>query len=251
MSEPAEDPWSAERGRSFGGVADVYAATRPEYPAEAIAWVAGPACCCVLDLGAGTGKLTAGLLGDGRRVIAVEPLLDMLLHLQLPGAWRVAGAAEHIPLADQTTDAVYAGQAFHWFRTDEALAEIARVLRPAGRLGLLWNMIDLSVDWACELAGILHETVPSMTSVSKDAPFASPLFTGLESRQFAHPGHRLDLPQLLNLVRSRSYIVTLDDAEREGVLSRVTSLVGDHADLRGRAEFTLPYVTDAWRATKC
>lgn len=229
----------------------MYAATRPDYPAEAVAWVAGPGCRRVLDLGAGTGKLTAGLAGAGKQVVAVEPLLDMLERMQIPDVRRIAGAAEHIPLADQSMDAVYAGQAFHWFRTDEALAEIARVLRPAGRIGLLWNMIDLSVSWASELAGILHEKVPALTSVSTAQPFTSRLFTGLETRQFAHPGHRLDLPALLDLVRSRSYIVTLEPDEHAAVLYQVTRLVRDHADLRGNSEFTLPYVTDAWRATKC
>lgn len=251
MTTRPADPWSAERGRSFGAVADVYAATRPDYPAEAVAWVAGLRCRTVLDLGAGTGKLTAGLAGAGQRVAAVEPLLNMLERLQVPQAWRIAGAAEHIPLANRSMDAVYAGQAFHWFRTDEALAEIARVLRPAGRLGLLWNMIDVSVGWASELASILHEKVPTMTSVSTARPFTSRLFTGLESKQFPHPGHRLDLSALLDLVRSRSYIVALEPDEHAAVLEQVTRLVREHADLRGHTEFTLPYVTDVWRATKC
>lgn len=251
MSDRPADPWSAERGRSFGAVADVYAATRPYYPPDAVAWVAGPACRNVLDLGAGTGKLTAGLVTAGKRVTAVEPLLDMLERLRVPQVWRVAAAAEHIPLADRSMDAVYAGQAFHWFRTDEALAEIARVLRPAGRLGLLWNMIDVSVSWAAELAGILHEKVPALTTVSSAPPFTSRLFSGLETRQFTHPGHRLDLPTLLDLVRSRSYIVTLNAKEHATVLGHVTQLAQEHADLRGRSEFTLPYVTDVWRATKC
>lgn len=250
MTNGLDDPWSAERGRSFGTVAGVYAATRPEYPAEAVAWVAGPGCRNVLDLGAGTGKLTAGLLAAGRQVTAVEPLLDMLELLAVPGAWRVAGAAERIPLVDQSMDAVCAGQAFHWFRTDEALTEIARVLRPAGRLGLLWNMIDTSARWAGELAGILHEKVPAVAGVSSEPPFDSPLFSGLERRQFVHPGQRLDLPALLDLVRSRSYIATLSADDHATVLDQVRQLVRDHADLRGRSQFTLPYVTDVWRATK-
>lgn len=251
MTDRPADPWSAERGRSFGAVADVYASTRPDYPPAAVAWVSGPACRNVLDLGAGTGKLTAGLVVAGRQVTAVEPLLDMLGRLQVPGAWRVAGAAEHIPLADRSMDAVFAGQAFHWFRTDDAVAEIARVLRPAGRLGLLWNMIDVSVSWASELAGILHEKAPAITSVSSARPFTSRLFSGLETRQFPHPGHRLDLPTLLDLVRSRSYITTLEAKEHAAVLEQVTRLVREHAELRGHSEFTLPYVTDVWRATKC
>ncbi|MGB9376371.1 MAG: class I SAM-dependent methyltransferase [Mycobacteriales bacterium] len=251
MTEPAADPWSAERGRSFGGVADVYAASRPEYPAEALTWVAGPRCRQVLDLGAGTGKLSSGLVTAGWQVTAVEPLLEMLDRFAAPEAHPVAGTAESIPLADQSMDAVFAGQAFHWFRTDEALAEIARVLRPAGRLGLLWNMIDLSEPWAADLAAIMHEQVPALATVGTGKPFDSKLFSGLQWRQFAHGGQRMDLPSLLDLVRSRSYIVTLPAEEHAAVLDQVTRLVREHPDLRGRAEFTLPYVTDTWRATKC
>lgn len=250
MTGSPAGPWSAARGRSFGDVADVYAATRPEYPPDAIAWVAGPGCRDVLDLGAGTGKLTAGLVAAGLRVMAVEPLLDMLGQLRVASSWRIAGAAERIPLVDRCMDAVYAGQAFHWFRTDEAIPEIARVLRPAGRLGLLWNMLDVSVGWVAELAEILHERVPAMDTVSRKIPFDSKRFSGLQSRQFAHAGQRLDLPSLLDLVRSRSYIVTLPGEDHAAVLRRVTRLVRGHPDLAGRGDFTLPYVTDVWRATK-
>ncbi len=250
MIDRPADPWSAERGRSFGAVADVYAATRPEYPPDAVAWVAGQACRRLLDLGAGTGKLTAGLAANGKQVTAVEPLIDMLQRMPVAGAWRVAGAAERIPLANQSMDAVYAAQAFHWFRTDEAIAEIARVLRPGGRLGLLWNLVDVSVSWAAQLAGILHERVPAATTVGSKKPFDSKLFTGLEFRRFAHPGQLLDLPTLLDLVRSRSYIATLDAHDHAAVLEQVTRLVREHPDLHGRSEFALPYFTDVWRATK-
>lgn len=251
MTRRPDHAWSAERGRSFGGVADVYAATRPEYPPEAIVWVAGANCREVLDLGAGTGKLTAGLVAAGWSVTAVEPLLDMLERLPAPSSGRVAGAAERIPLVDRCMDAVFVGQAFHWFRPEEAIAEIARVLRPAGRLGLMWNMLDVSVGWVAELADILHERVPAMDTVSRRIPFDSPLFSGLQTRQFAHPGQRFDLPKLLDLVRSRSYIVTLPAKDHAAVLERVTRLVREHGDLDSRTEFTVPYVTDVWRATKC
>ncbi len=250
MTGRPDDPWSAERGRSFAAVADVYAATRPEYPPEAVEWVAGPGCRDVLDLGAGTGKLTAGLVAGSRRVTAVEPLLDMLVRLQIPRVWRVAGAAEKIPLADNCMDAVYAAQAFHWFRPAEALSEIARVLRPAGRLGVLWNLIDVSVGWAGELSGILHESVPAVSDLGSKAPFRSTLFSAPQHRRFAHPGQPLDLPGLLDLMRSRSYIATLEAEDHAAVLEHVTQLVREHPDLGGRSEFTLPYVTDVWRATK-
>ncbi len=250
MTERAPHPWSAERGRSFGRVADVYAATRPEYPEAAVRWVAGPGTHQVVDIGAGTGKLTRALVGAGYSVVAVEPLGEMLAHLDTEGVPAVAGTAEAIPLRSASCDAVYAGQAFHWFRTDDALREIGRVLRPGGRLGLLWNMLDTSVDWVAALAEVLHEQVPGQASMGDRLPFDSPIFTGLEYRQFAHPGHPLDLAGLLDLVRSRSYIATLSPDAHAAVLDRVTRLVREHPDVRDQQRFTLPYVTDVWRARK-
>jgi len=120
------------------------------------------------------------------------------------------------------------------------------VLRPGGRLGLLWNLLDTSVPWVAELAAIMHEHARPVT----DEPLApsSALFPRPQYREFRHPGQRLDLPALLDLVRSRSYIITLPAAERAGVLERVTRLVHEHPDLAGREDVDLPYGTHTWRA---
>jgi SAM-dependent methyltransferase len=131
--------------QAFGGAADVYERVRPGYPPAAITWLAeqlglGPAA-TVVDLAAGTGKLTVPLLGTGARVIAVEPSEGMLavLRRRAPGAEPITGTAEAIPLPDGSADAVVVAQAFHWFANDDAIAEIHRVLRPGGALGLVWN----------------------------------------------------------------------------------------------------------------
>jgi ubiquinone/menaquinone biosynthesis C-methylase UbiE len=129
----------ASRAASFGSVGGEYERGRPSYPAEAVAWLVGTDPLQVIDLGAGTGKLTRRLLELGHDVVAVEPAKGMLeqLEAELPAATTVDGTAEAIPLPDGQADAVVAGQAFHWFDAERALPEIARVLRPAGRLGLV------------------------------------------------------------------------------------------------------------------
>jgi len=132
------------RARSFGSNADAYERTRPLYPEEAVRWVVGDDARRILDLGAGTGKLTRSLVALGHDVIAVEPSSEMIgqLRLALPGVEALEGAAERIPIPPGRVDVVTAGQAFHWFDAELALPEIARVLRPGGTIGLLWNLWD-------------------------------------------------------------------------------------------------------------
>lgn len=132
------------RARSFGSNADAYERTRPLYPEEAVRWVVGDDARRILDLGAGTGKLTRSLVALGHDVIAVEPSSEMIgqLRLALPGVEALEGAAERIPILPGRVDVVTAGQAFHWFDAELALPEIARVLRPGGTIGLLWNLWD-------------------------------------------------------------------------------------------------------------
>ena len=166
MDSPAANSWrTAFANRSlataFADQAALYARLRPDYPAAAVALALPAGAARVLDLGAGTGKLTGAALARGTQVVAVEPLESMLaeLHRRFPSALAVAGTAESIPLADSSVDAVLVGQAFHWFDPDRALPEIARVLRPGGTLGMLWNHDDdtdplvLEVESALNRAG--------------------------------------------------------------------------------------------------
>ncbi len=143
----------ARRASSFARVADEYDRGRPGYPPEAIAWLLGDAPLDVLDLGAGTGKLTGALLAGGHRVLAVEPLAEMraILASTLPGARALSGTAEALPLANASVDAVTVGSAFHWFDERLARKEIARVLRRPGVLGLLGNAFDTSPAWVARV----------------------------------------------------------------------------------------------------
>ena len=152
--------------RAFELVADLYEQVRPEYPDQAVEWLVGQLridrASTVLDLGAGTGKLTRTLLGRAGRVVAVEPGLEMLARLRVavPEAAAVQGAAEQIPLPDASVDAVVCGQSFHWFREDEAIPEIRRVLRADGGLGLVWNVRHPDDPVQDEISELLKPFVP-------------------------------------------------------------------------------------------
>jgi SAM-dependent methyltransferase len=243
-----ETTWQTRR-LSFGDVADVYDRSRPDYPAAAVGWLAGDIPRRVLDLGAGTGKLTRMLVDAGHEVVAVEPSAGMrsALRAGVPGAEVLDGAAEDIPLRGGSVDVVVAAQAYHWFDRVRALPEIARVLRPGGVLGLIWNQRDDGEPWVAALWALLGEH-PSERH-GEGAPALAPPFGPVEAATFPHR-QALDLGGLLDLVRSRSYVATLADAERTGLLERITELTRTHPDLAGRRQFGLPYVTEAYRAVR-
>ena len=229
---------------SFAGVADAYERGRPEYPSEAVRWLVGDAPLDVVDLGAGTGKLTRGIVALGHRVVAVEPLPEMRAELAraVPGAGVLEGSAEAIPLADGSADVVTCAQSFHWFDHGKALPEVARVLRSQGRLALVWNSRDDRDPWMARLSAILgNETVDE----DDLAPVrASGLFGPVEHARFAFE-QTLDRDGLLDLVLSRSYCAKLPDADREPILDAVAALYDDTAGPHG---VRLAYVTECFRA---
>ncbi|MBW8751828.1 MAG: class I SAM-dependent methyltransferase [Propionibacteriales bacterium] len=206
---------------SFGPVAEAYDRARPSYPAEAAAWLVGPKRSAVLELGAGTGKLTELLVAAGHDVVATDPLPEMLgkLRSRVPRARAAVATAERIPVASRSADVVVSAQAFHWFDHDVALAEIARVLRPGGVLALVWNARDPVVE--------------------------SAYFGPVEQQEFRF-WQSLRRDDLFDLVRSRSYVALLDDAERDELLRRVGALYDDYG--RGPDGMQLPYLTRCYRA---
>lgn len=242
MSPPADPPSHA---LSFGAVADAYERARPSYPEEATAWLAGTDPARVVELGAGTGKLTAGLLGAGHRVVATEPLEPMLRHLSgaLPDAVPALARAEQIPVRSRWADVVVSAQAYHWFDLDRALPEIARVLKPGGRIALVWNLRDERIPWVKRL-GRLIGTQEQSSDPTQDL-LSSHLFGFVESARFRF-WQPLDRDRLRDLVLSRSTIAVMDAAEREEVLAQVDDLYDGYG--RGHDGMLLPYVTHCFKA---
>jgi SAM-dependent methyltransferase len=236
------------RATSFAGVADAYERGRPEYPSEAVAWLTAKTPVDVVDLGAGTGKLTRGLVALGHRVTAVEPLPEMLAHLRTaaPQAVAVLGSAESIPLADESADVVVAAQAFHWFEHDLALPEIARVLRPGGRLALVWNTRDDRDAWVARLSDTIMGRETVQDSDALEPLTASRLFGPVERGTFSFE-QLLDRAALRDLVLSRSYCAVLPPEERQQVFERVDALYEQHAGPDG---IRIPYLTECFRVVK-
>jgi SAM-dependent methyltransferase len=216
---------------SFDLAAEEYERTRPSYPDELLAHVPVPAEATVLDLGAGTGKLTRVLARRYERVLAVEPLDRMreILERVVPEAEALPGRAEQIPLTDSAVDAVFAAQAFHWFANDEAVAEIARVLRPGGVLALVWNAPDESRDdplpqaFSDYLAQLRAEK-----SVFDDTPWEEVVrrgpFGDVHEAAVAHD-HVLDRDGLLDNARSVSWIASRPEDEKERVMTKLGGLL--------------------------
>lgn len=241
------DPKARGPYTAFAGVASAYERGRPTYPEDAVRWLAGDEPRDVVDVGAGTGKLTRGLLALGHRVTAIEPLPEMLevLVANSPGAFASLGNAEVIPLPDASADVITSAQAFHWFDHAVALPEIARVLRPNGRLAVVWNTRDDRDPWVARLSEIIgNETVEEADIV--DVIGASGLYGPVETAEFAFE-QRHDRVGLLDLVLSRSYCAKLPPADREPILDVIGKLYDDTATAEG---VRIAYVTECFRAAK-
>ncbi|WP_051950547.1 class I SAM-dependent methyltransferase [Actinacidiphila yeochonensis] len=215
------------RRSSFGAAARAYAEHRPGYPREAVRWALERAAATrpggegrtakgaldVLDLGAGTGKLTAVVAALGHRVTAVEPDAEMIAELRrlYPDVTTRQGDAERIPLPDASVDAVVVGQAFHWFDQDRALPEITRVLRPGGVVAGLWNADDDRVEWVRGLVAVSPAEVSTVSWGDGPGVGAHPLLGRLEVELFTHRvRHTVD--SLLAVIGTHSHQLTLEPA---------------------------------------
>jgi SAM-dependent methyltransferase len=242
---------TAARGFSRGALE--YERGRPGYPDAAISLLArelgiGPGR-AVIDLAAGTGKLTRALVPLGARVVAVEPLASMRsqLHAAVPGVEVIDGTAEAIPLEDASFDVVLVAQAFHWFRVAAAASEIRRVLRPGGGLGVLSHSWDESMPWVARIQALAHthagDTPRHHLSPWREELAATALFGELHTAAFSHIVVG-DLDALAARVSSVSYVSALEDDERQGVIDHVREIGASAADAAGRLE--MPYLTRVW-----
>jgi SAM-dependent methyltransferase len=242
---PEEATVKPDWAHSFGGVAEAYERGRPTYPVEAVRWMLGDRPLTVLELGAGTGKLTRVLVGLGHDVHATDPDAAMLqiLEREVPGVPTAQAGAEDIPLGDGSVDAVIAAQAFHWFDLGRALPEVARVLRPGGRVCLLWNLRNEKIPWVRRL-GTLIGTQEQETDPAQALIF-SELFGFVEDREFAH-WQGIDRQSIQDLVLSRSNIAVLDAEARAAKMAEVLAFYDEYG--RGMDGMQLPYVTRCYRA---
>jgi len=250
---PRRDPRTHPRVRGFDAAADRYERSRPDYPAAAVRHLGR-----VLDLhrgrtvvevGAGTGKFTRAMAPWGAARVAVEPTAGMrrVFAEAVPGVAVVDGAAEALPLPDGFADAVVCAQAFHWFRAAPSLREFARVLRPGGGLGLVWNVRDESADWSRRITAILDRyrgDTPSTRDRKWRPAFADPAspFGPLAFAEFRH-AHRAPPSVFVDRFLSVSMVAVLPVAEQRRVADAIRSILASDPATRGRATIAMPYRT--------
>ncbi|HEY4460908.1 MAG TPA: class I SAM-dependent methyltransferase [Pseudonocardiaceae bacterium] len=230
----------SQQARSFGRQASSYERLRPTYPVAAIEDFLPEPGKRVVDVGAGTGKLTGVLIGAGHAVVAVEPDPDMRATLveALPGIDAREGTGEALPVEDHSADAICYGQSWHWVEQEAASREARRVLTGDGVLALIWNMPDAQYPWVRRL----HEiTRPGEDTRTDPVPmplsgFAPGKLTRTRWRQ------RLSPDELVQLVGTYSRIAVSPPEQRDATLDAVRELLATHPDVAGRDEIEMPYV---------
>lgn len=235
-----------QHAESFQHGADGYDRHRPGYPERSVRWLRGAASGPqdVLDLGAGTGKLSAALLALGDRVTAVDPSADMLRVAaeRMPQLTTIVGSGERIPLPGASVDLVTVAQAWHWLDEELATREAVRVLRPGGRLGLIWNSRDESIPWVAALS-------TAMNAELNTTAFVPTLGAGMTvlGRKVERWTQRTDRGGILKLATTRSYYLVASESERAAMIARIEAVLDAHPETLA-ATILLPYVTESWLA---
>jgi SAM-dependent methyltransferase len=241
-----------EQALSFGKAAALYESIRPGYPPEAARWALGSSFAVgrgtVIDLGAGTGRLTQILVPLAGDVIAVEPDAEMRAQLtaSVPGVVAIAGSAESIRYADASVDSILTAQAYHWFDPVRAHPEIARVVRTGGAFAAIWNLRDSTVSW---VAALDEAAGPAPSGHVRDPEHEvafdfGPSFEPPERAEFRHEV-AMTADRVHALVASRSTYLVASDAERAEIDARVSAVTAQLPK-----NFTMPYVTVCYRATR-
>ncbi|AEA68222.1 Conserved hypothetical protein [Pseudomonas brassicacearum subsp. brassicacearum NFM421] len=244
---------AAQQG--YSTEASTYTKGRPDYPSEICTWLRDTLDISpestVIDLGAGTGKFTRLLDSLDIDVIAVEPVRAMRVEFakHLPDTRILAGTAESIPLEDRAADALICAQAFHWFANETTLREIHRVLKPGGRLGLIWNVRDESVDWVAAITKIItpyEGDAPRFHTGNWQLPFKGHYFSEPELTCFKqiHAGSAESV--ILDRFLSVSFIAALPPAEKKVVTEKLLTLIQTHPALCGGKTIEFPYQTQAY-----
>jgi SAM-dependent methyltransferase len=244
----------------FGSAAETYEAARPGYPPEVVDWLienlnVRPAS-RLIDLAAGTGKLTRLLRARRVNPIAVEPVESMrrVLRQAEPPIPIVAATAEATPFRPASIDAVSIAQAFHWFDNPSSHAELARVVRPGGRLGLIWNARDRTVEWVDRVWSVMdrvekHAPWRDHESARSSNEWSLPGFTPFHRAEFFHD-QRLTRHQVIQRFASVSHVAVLEPEQRQEVLNEVSGILDGHPETKGRTEFTIRYRVDCFWAER-
>jgi SAM-dependent methyltransferase len=253
MTDPRREPAiSGTAARGFTAGVDAYERSRPDYPPAAVEALVSRMDLrpgrTVLDLGAGTGKLTRLLVPSGATVVAVEPVEAMRARLEAatPSATSLEGTAEAIPMPDASVDAVTCAQAFHWFDAPRAFAELYRVMRPDGLLALIWNVRDESITWVRAMGDIVDELVGGEPRHKLELwlPEArrTPLFEYLELTETPH-AQDLTPDGVIDRLRSISVVAAAPPERRADVEARVADLIRTDTVTAGLDVIRLPYTT--------
>ncbi|QKJ19078.1 class I SAM-dependent methyltransferase [Microbacterium hominis] len=246
-----------EMSLSFGAAAAAYESGRPDYPRAAVEWMLAPVrepgrSVRAADVGAGTGKLTRAIVEIGADVVAIDPDADMLaaLRARVHGVPTFVGAAERLPLPDAALDAVLIGQAWHWVDAAAAAREVARVLRAGGVLGLVWNIRDESDPWVARLSTAIRPSNAERMLAEGGPRLAAPF--GRADRAVWRWTNRQTRAVFLDMVASRSHVITAPEAERARILSAASELFDERCRLDGSGLeiVEIPYRTEAYRAVR-